>query len=126
MGLDALSELEIVRKLKLAYKTMTVGKDLVPTDLCVTSVCRMKKGGILFNFNLDAAVDWLRNNKTQKDFTRHFSATTIVQSYQFRVLAEFVPVSFDTDSPHTVASIEEANYLSAGSITEVRWVKRAD
>lgn len=126
MGLDALSELEIIAKLKLAYETMTVGKDTAPTELRFTSVRRMKRGGILFDLNSDEAADWLRADEAQKDFTRHFSATAVVQGYQFRVLAEFVPISFDAESPHAAAGIEEANYLPAGSIAEVGWVKRAD
>lgn len=126
MGLDALSELEIIAKLKLAYETMTVGKDTAPEEVRFTSVRRMKKGGILFDLNTDEAADWLRDEDTQRDFTKHFSATAVVQGYQFRVLAEFVPVSFDADSQYAAANIEEANYLPAGSIAEVGWVKRTD
>lgn len=126
MGLDKLTELEILTKLKLAYETMTVEKDSAPKDLRFTSVRRMKKGGILFDINTDEAADWLRAGETQKDFTKHFSASAIVQGYQFRVLAEFVPISFNAESLNAATTIEEANGLSAGSIAEVGWVKRAD
>lgn len=126
MGLDSLSELEVIAKLQLAYDTMTVNKDLAPKEVRFTSVCKMKKGGILFDVNTDAIADWLRIKDTQKDFTKHFSAMAVVQGYQFRVLAKFVPVSFDVESPHAISGIEEANYLMAGSIVEVGWIKRAD
>lgn len=126
MGIDTLNELEIVAKLKLAFESMTVGKDSAPTDLRFTSVRRMKKGGILFDTNTNEAADWLREEATQRDFTKHFSATAVVQGYQFRVLAEFVPITFDAGSTLAAATIEEANYLPAGSVVEVGWVKRAD
>lgn len=126
LGLDELTELEILTKLKLAYDTMTIGKDTAPRDLKFTSVRRMKKGGILFDINTDEAADWLRVGETQKDFTKHFSATAIVQGYQFRVLAEFVPISFEAESNQAAICIEEANGLPAGTIVEVGWVKRAD
>lgn len=126
MGLGLLSELEIVAKLQLAFETMTVEKVTAPTDIRFTSVRRMKKGGIIFDLNSDAAADWLRDEATQKNFTEHFSATAVVTGYQFRVLVEFVPVSFEADSPYASTQLEEANNLPAGSITDIGWVKKAE
>lgn len=125
MGLGALTEMEIIEKLKLAFETMTVEKEVAPQDIRFSSVRRMKKGGVSFDVNSDGAATWLRNPDTQRDFTRHFSATAVVQGYQFRVLAEFVPISFNAEATYAIQTLEEANYLSAGSITELGWVKKA-
>ncbi|KZP21380.1 hypothetical protein FIBSPDRAFT_730516, partial [Athelia psychrophila] len=86
----------------------------------------MKKGGILFDLNSDEAANWLRDEATQKDFTQHFSATAVVQGYQFRVLAEFVPVSFNPEAAHTIQQLEGANDIPAGSISEIGWVKKVE
>ena len=44
MGLESLSELEIIAKLKLAFETMTVGKETAPAELRFTSVRRNEEG----------------------------------------------------------------------------------
>lgn len=49
-----------------------------------------------------------------------------MQGYQFRVLAEFVPVSFNAEATYAAQVIEEANDMAAGSITEVGWVKKVE
>lgn len=126
MGLANLSEMEIVAKLSLAYDTMVVRKDMAPSEVRFSGVRRMRKGGIMFELNSDAAADWLRNEEVQADFTTHFSATAKVHSYQFRVMAEFVPVSFDAGASYATQTIEEANYLPTGSIAEVEWVKKIE
>lgn len=126
MGLDALTELDIIAKLNLAYETMKVGKDLAPPTIRFAGVRRMRKGGIVFEVNSDAAADWLQNEEHQTDFTNHFSAKTRVHGYQFRVLAEFVPISFDAGASNATRNIEEANDLPAGSIAEIGWVKKIE
>lgn len=126
MGLTELTELEIVAKLTLAYETMTVGKEAAPSEIRFSGVRRMRKGGIVFELNSDAAADWLRNEENQTDFTRHFSATATVHGYQFRVMAEFVPVSFNAEAAHATRNIEEANYLPTGCIAEIGWIKKIE
>lgn len=105
---------------------MTVEKEVAPQDIRFSSVRRMKKGGVSFEVNSDSAATWLRDPDTQQDFTRHFSATAIVQGYQFRVLAKFVPVSFNAEATYAVQQLEEANDLPTGCITDLGWVKKAE
>lgn len=53
MGIAALSEMEIIEKLKLAFQSMTVEKEVAPQDIRFSNIRRMKKGGVSFDVNSD-------------------------------------------------------------------------
>lgn len=128
LGVDAdkLSKEEMVTKLKEAFDKMMVGKMLAPQDIWFLGVRRMKKGGIIFNLNSDAAADWLRCEDIRRDFASQFGSTSTIQGYQFRVLVEYVPVSLDVNAPGAAARIESNNDLPPGSIKEITWVKHIE
>lgn len=126
MGLAELSELEIIAKLKLALDNTAVRKESMPHNLRFVSVRRMKKGGVIFDVNSDEAAVWLRKDDVQADFTKRFSAKATVQGYQFRALAEFVPISLDVDSTYSIFRLEKDNNLPPGSITEIAWIKKVE
>lgn len=108
MGLGKLTDVEIIEKLKLASETTTEEKEVAPQGIRFSSVRRMKKSDVSFELNSDDAASWLRDPDTQQDFTGQ------QQGYQFCVLAEFVPISFDTEATYAIQTVTAQNSLRPG------------
>lgn len=124
--ISSLSEIEILAKLNAAFDGVKAGKSLAPEDFAILGVKKMRKGGATFDVNSDAAADWLRRGHVQADFVRCFGASSTIDSFQFKVLAEFVPVGLEIGAPGVARQIEDLNKMERGCIKDLAWIKRVE
>ncbi|OCH84479.1 hypothetical protein OBBRIDRAFT_693629, partial [Obba rivulosa] len=69
------------------------------------------------------AASWLRGRDTMKSFASALGGETTVKAQVYAVLAEFVPISFDTTSPHSWSEVETRSNLDINDIKDGHWIK---
>lgn len=118
-----LSELELVSKATLAFEAIEKGEHNAPKDLQFVSAKKLAAGSIILDLNSVEAAVWLKRVDVCPLFMQQFSATSVFKEHEFRVLAEFVPVSFAQDVLAALVCIEKDSGVKPGALVRVKWAK---
>ena len=102
-------------------------KDAVPeTTATVINAVKLAHGGLLLEFNSQAAVGQLDHAQARDVFLKGLGTSAYVRPRRYNVVVYFVPLTFDTDDPEGLREIESANGLPNLSIASMRWIKPPD
>jgi hypothetical protein len=119
---DSLTEKVLVEKANAAIDLMG---DAIPgrppIDRLFLGAQRLPRGRTLYLMANEGAADWLRREDVKKGFIAHYGTPIKVRGQGYRVICEYVPVSFDPNA--STASVEVVNDLPAGAIMEARYLK---
>ncbi|KAG0691533.1 hypothetical protein DFH29DRAFT_1010836 [Suillus ampliporus] len=122
-GLKDLTEAELVRKANTALEGMKAkGKD-VPQDASFTSARKLRHGGVIFEVDSIDIKAWLSCQSTSQAFSENFGSDTMIKDRTFQVIAEYVPTTFNPDSPTALAETEKSSKLRPGSLPKAKWIK---
>jgi hypothetical protein len=122
-GLHMLSELELTTKAKLALDAIQLQDNPAPDSTRFVGAKKLAAGTIILDLNSTEAANWLRQPTVRAAFMQRFSATASFKDHEYRVLAEFVPVSFSPDTPDTLRCVESDSGAQEGSIIRAEWAK---
>jgi hypothetical protein len=86
-------------------------------------VKKLCNGNVLYQLNTKEAAAWLRAPEVQKVFMEKFDGTSNIRNKLHYVIAEFVPVTFDTGSSFAHAKLEQDNILGLDSIAYSKYIK---
>jgi hypothetical protein len=122
-GLHMLSKLELTTKAKLALDAIHLQDNPAPDGTHLVGAKKLAAGTIILDLNSMEAANWLRQPAVCAAFMQWFSATATFKDHEFRVLAEFIPVSFSLDAPGELQSIKSDSSAQEGGIIRVEWAK---
>ncbi|KAH0831254.1 hypothetical protein J3R83DRAFT_13883, partial [Lanmaoa asiatica] len=100
-----LSEKELVYKANLALES-TDDADPRPLGMKCLSVRRARENLIILELDRQLSVLWLRSPRNKRKFFESFGTNATLLDQSFRVLAEFVPVTLDTNNDISLREVE--------------------
>ncbi|KAJ7191578.1 hypothetical protein GGX14DRAFT_336427, partial [Mycena pura] len=120
-----LSEKELVEKANLAlhHAKGALGDDTAPDRMSFIGARRLRSGAVVFHLATAAAAEWIRSPKRMDAFLASMGGTSVYKPRAFSVVVEFVPVTFDPSLENTFRTIEDANGMKRGAITQARYIK---
>ncbi|QRV96883.1 hypothetical protein RhiJN_24901 [Ceratobasidium sp. AG-Ba] len=121
--LRLLPESALVMKAQLALDQLSQSmKASMPEGTRFRSANVLQNGGIVYEMNSKEAADWVKRPDICAAFADQFGSPVRYRERSFPVVAECVPVSFDTASKHAVSKLEHDNNLPANSIASCRYI----
>ncbi|PIL37605.1 transcription factor [Ganoderma sinense ZZ0214-1] len=81
----------------------------------------LANGGVILECAQVEQAQWMRENVAE--FSRAFGGKAILRLRPYRVVVEFVPISFDPHEASAWREVEEVSGMAPNSITEARWIK---
>ncbi|KAJ7216435.1 hypothetical protein GGX14DRAFT_391260 [Mycena pura] len=119
-GLAQLSEKELVEKANLALHQVkgVLGEDTAPDRMSFIGARRLRSGAVVFHLTTAAAAEWIRSPKRMDAFLAGMGGTSVYKPRAFSVVVEFVPVTFDPSLENVFHTIEDANGMKRGAITQ--------
>ena len=131
---QVLIELDDDQILANSYETITekaaeamkqVHDPAPPADTSIANVIKLRKKGIIINFNSKEAARWLRHEDVAMTFSSFFFSGSSVKPRQYPIIVPRVPLTFDPENAEHLREVEEANLLDKNTITKARWIKPA-
>ncbi|KAJ6481018.1 hypothetical protein C8R45DRAFT_831683, partial [Mycena sanguinolenta] len=124
-GLANLTEKELVQKANLAWDIAVteLGDSTAPANALFVGARRVRSGAIVLHLNTPAAAEWIRVPRRIAAFLAGMGGTSIYRPRSFSCVVEFVPVTFDPELGRAFETIEDANGLDRGEITQARFIK---
>ena len=119
----ALSELELIAKAALAFDAIEQGEDEAPSDLRFVGARKRAAGTIILDLNTTQSANWLKKTDIRPLFMQQFSARSTFKDHEYRVLAEFVPVTFSYDALAALERIEKDSGAAPGGLVRAEWAK---
>lgn len=116
----SLNERHIVEKGKLALELM-MAESPPPDKIEVIGASKLANGGVLLELSSAEAAQYIR--KERKAFCDAMGGTMVIKSREYATIAEYVPVSHNSDSAEELRLIEQRSELPENSITATRWIK---
>jgi hypothetical protein len=118
-----LTELELIAKASLAFEAIPQSEPPAPPDFRFVGAKKLAKGSLILDMNSESAANWLKSSGVRQSFMQHFSAVSVLKEHEFRVLAEFVPVTFDPDALAALERIEKDSGAPPGGLVRAEWAK---
>lgn len=122
-GFRQLSELELTAKATIAFESITQTDKPAPQDFRFVGARKLAAGSVILDLISADAATWLKDKEIHPSFMQHFSARSTLKEHEFKVLAEFVPVTFASDALAAIEHIERDSGAPTGGLVRVEWAK---
>src|ERR1700692_723674 len=119
----ALSELELIAKATLAFDAIEQGENTAPADLRFVGAKKLAAGTVILDLNSTEAANWIKTPVVRRLFMLQFSARSTFKDHEYKVLAEFVPVTFSFDVLAALERVEKDSGATLGSLARAEWAK---
>ncbi|KAJ7110865.1 hypothetical protein C8R44DRAFT_559745, partial [Mycena epipterygia] len=83
----------------------------------------VRNGAIVFHLTSSAAVEWIRVPRRMDAFLAGMGGTSVFWPRSFSVVVEFVPISFDPTLSRALETMEDANGIRRGELTQAWYIK---
>ncbi|KAJ7146801.1 hypothetical protein C8R44DRAFT_600075, partial [Mycena epipterygia] len=107
----------------LTLAKAALGDNTAPENAAFVDAHRIQNGAVVFHLTSAAAVDWIRLPKRMDAFLAGMGGTSIFKPRSFSVVVKFVPVTFDPTLSRAFETIEDANGIKRGELTQARYIK---
>jgi len=107
----------------LAFEAIPQNNPLTPSDFHFVGAKKLNKGSIILDMNSEQAANWIKSSGVHQSFMQHFSAVSVFKEHEFRVMAEFVSVSFAPDALAALKLIENDSGAPQGGLVRAEWAK---
>jgi len=121
--LKDLMEAQLVTKATMAIDILKKDELIVLQGLTFLSARRLPHGGILYELDSTASVQWFNTPTNRSNFLERFGADTLIKDRTFQVLVEYIPISFTPDDKAMLTDIEKKAGITPSSIIKARYVK---
>jgi hypothetical protein len=121
--LDSLMEKDLVVKANTMLDLMGMADMVKPRHTSFVGARKLRNGNILYQLNSKDAAAWLWAPEVQKAFLGKYGGTSNIRNKLYYVIAEFIPVTFDTRSSFVHAKIEQDNFIGLDSIAYSKYIK---
>jgi hypothetical protein len=121
--LKDLTEAQLVTKATMAIDLLRKDEITIPQDLTFLSARRLPHGGILYELDSTASVQWFNTPINRSNFLNRFGTDILIKDRSFQVLVEYVPLSFAPEDKATLTDIEKKAGITPSSIIKARYVK---
>ncbi|RDX41827.1 hypothetical protein OH76DRAFT_1489152 [Lentinus brumalis] len=120
-GGEQLAPAVLVAKAHMALNIMRDehGHEL-PEGIKVLAASVLQNGGVIYEFDSEASATWIKRDGNLGDFQRGLGVGAQVKPRFYKVVAEFVPVSFDPENPVDLVAVERDNGILHGNLAEAR------
>ncbi|RDX44143.1 hypothetical protein OH76DRAFT_1360052 [Lentinus brumalis] len=95
----------------------------LPEGIKVRAATALSNGGVVYEFDRAASAAWIKRDGILQDFQRGLGVGAQVKPRYYKVVAEFVPVSFDPENPYDLTVVESDNDIHHGNLVSARWIK---
>src|ERR1700731_3053690 len=82
-----------------------------------------QRGTILYLTASEEAALWLQQDDIRQAFTNHYEGMIQIRERGYKVVLEYVPVTFDPDSRDALTTIEQDNNFPHAEIAEAKYLK---
>ncbi|RPD56723.1 hypothetical protein L226DRAFT_437660, partial [Lentinus tigrinus ALCF2SS1-7] len=83
----------------------------------------LPNGGVIFEFDSAASAAWIKRDGMIGDFQRGLGVGAQVKPRHYKVVAQYVPVSFDPQNEYDISTVEGENDIPHGNLVAARWIK---
>ena len=114
VGMDLLTEKQLVEKANMAIELMEVADEGKPYEVKVVGVSKDRgagAGGVSFKLNSVEVAGWLKNKDMMSEFLSKMGSTADFKEQVYEVVMDWVPVMFEVDLPTAWKGVEQANRL---------------
>ena len=123
-GLGDLTEKQWVEKANIALMLMDGQEENRPEGVNFVGVSKEKDDrGVIFEMNNGVAAGWLKDKKVMAAFLEKMGSTVDFKVQTYKVVVNWVPVTFEADQPAAWKRVEQANGLRESAIKEAVWIK---
>jgi hypothetical protein len=122
-GLEDLSEKELVEKARVALEQLAQTGVIDTARTKFVWARKLRIGGVIYEMDTAESAKWLKREPNMASFLQVFSATSVIKHHAYSILAEYVPLSFDTNERTHLAEVERDNGLETKGILHARWIK---
>lgn len=125
-GMEGLSEKQLVEKANMALELMVVVDEDKPDDVWVVGANKDRgagAGGVTFELNSGEAVCWLKDKDVMLEFLSKMGSTADFKEQSYEVVMDWVPVTFEAESPAVWTRVEQSNGLRSSAIKGAKWIK---
>lgn len=72
---------------------------------------------------LAKAAEWIRKENIQEEFIKHFGGEIMFREQGFKIIVEYIPVTFQTEARLVLRATERENQLEKEKIVNARYLK---
>ncbi|CAK5267063.1 unnamed protein product [Mycena citricolor] len=123
---NELNDRETLAKVNLALEAAweaALDDDTRPEEVTARASQRTKNGALIIHMTTQEGAEWIQEKDNMPAFLNALGGSTIHTPRNFTIIADFVPVSFDPDSPAAIGELEDSNGMGSGHITNARYIK---
>ncbi|KAJ3521142.1 hypothetical protein NM688_g9058 [Phlebia brevispora] len=120
------TEAILLNKARAAFDMMGDTAKQAPATFKFVAIQYLAKGGIRYELDSRASMDWIRQEHIYHAFLQNFGGgnTDIrITTHTFNTVIDFVPVSFEPEEQTHLRQLEEENHIPTGSIKEAKWMR---
>lgn len=88
----------MIAKATLVFDTIEQGENIAPTDLSFVGAKKLAMGMVILDLNSTQAANWIKQPEICLLFMLQFSTRSVLRDHEYRVLTEFILVSFSYDT----------------------------
>ena len=126
-GGEPLTAAVLVAKAHMALNMMQdSGGVTLPEGLRVLAASVLPNGGVVYEFDSANSAAWVKRDGNMLDFQRGLGVGAQVKARFHKVVAEFVPVSFNPEDTYDMVTVERDNDIEPGNLVAARWIKPQD
>ncbi|RDX51330.1 hypothetical protein OH76DRAFT_1454912 [Lentinus brumalis] len=108
----------------MALNIMKDEKDIeLPEGIKVLAASVLPNGGVVYEFESADSAAWVKRDGILEVFERGLGVGAQVKPRYYKVVAEYVPVSFEPDNPYDLTVVESENNIMHGNVVAARWIK---
>ncbi len=121
---EQLSAAVLVAKAHMALNIMRDEKDFeLPEGIKVLAASTLSNGGVIYEFESAGSAAWIKRDGILEEFERGLGVGAQVKPRYYKVVAEYVPVSFEPENPYDLTTVESENDIQHGNLVAARWIK---
>ncbi|CAK5270118.1 unnamed protein product [Mycena citricolor] len=122
-----LNDRETLTKVNIALTTAhenenTNGNEK-PEELKARASQRTRNGALIIHMTTVEGAEWIQQPENMRAFLGALGGTTVHTPHNYTVIADFVPVTFDPESPTAISELEDNNGHENGQIASARYIK---
>ncbi|RPD65571.1 hypothetical protein L227DRAFT_631148 [Lentinus tigrinus ALCF2SS1-6] len=95
----------------------------LPESIKVRAASVLPNGGVVYEFDSEANAAWIKRDGIMQDFQKGLGVGAQVKPHHYKVVAQYVPVSFDPENAYDISTVENDNDIQHGNLVAARWIK---
>ncbi|CAK5266271.1 unnamed protein product [Mycena citricolor] len=120
-----LNDRETLTKVNIALAAAheNANDDKGPEELKARASQRTRNGALITHMTTADGAEWIQKPENMQTFLVVLGGNTTYTPHNYTVVADFVPVTFDPESPTVISKLEDNNGLKNRQVVSTRYIK---